>query len=115
MNAPANIKPADIKARQAARRADIAANINRAVEMLNRLSAGIEAGDEEYHWLRAADALRFVFPDVDFSECMAISRSELNIDAEGFPMDDYGERTAADREWIPFTRLSVARQIGGAL
>jgi len=85
------------------------ANIRRAIDALELLSAKLGTMDRDFFELRALDALGHVFDSDIFADRMADIRHDIGLDEEGYPLTDEGDLDIrADRVWVPLPSYSLA-------
>jgi hypothetical protein len=93
MNAPQTFPTATMIAR---------ANIRRAIDKLEAMSAALGTRDDDFAKLVALDALGHVFDHDMVADYMADLRDDLGMDEEGYPLTEEGDLDIrADRVWIP--------------
>ena len=103
MNAHTNLT-AQFEARRRAEDMATRENIRRLIDRLEKCAAHPR---DDFAWLQAFDAARFVFENVDFTDDIEDARFELRLDEDGFPIDPEWGYTIpdADRVWFPCERI----------
>lgn len=95
------LTPAQIRHIRAARMVEAAQDYARAVN---------DYDDEPFFRARLLDELEW-FVSTDLREEIKGCLSECGLDVEGYPLDDFGDRADADREFVSSADRSFEREL----